>query len=350
MKARRLGFAIAMIIGLVTTTAGPANASTTHGGRIVWNQFTRDFGAMHIVARNADGTRPRDLTTPVANVYEQDPVYSPDGKWVAFNRFDFNEGDFPHGRVGIVAASGGPVTLVDLGCVDPCYEDDFPSWTPDAARIVFQRVSGFVPGNDTSAGSAVLWSANRDGSDVQRLSPPGIDGIYEDNHARFSPDGTYLIFLRSRTSDGHNAVFRMRPNGTGIRQLTPWKLDADLPDLSPATSGPTKDLVVFETFGHGAEPPETQKVATVPATCTSMPDCTSKITLVTPNVTLPDQAFNPAWSPDGTRIVYCAFRDNGPDQAPLAVITTIDADGSNSQSVSNPNLFGFRPDWTSNEG
>jgi Tol biopolymer transport system component len=177
-------------------------------------------------------------------------------------------------------------------------------------------------------------------------SPPGIDGVFEDIHAGFSPDGRYLVFVRGRNSDGHSAVFRMRPDGTQVRQLTPWELDADLPDVSPAEGGPTKDLVAFETFGHGATPPETQKIATVPATCTSLADCTRKIRYVTPDVTAPDQAFNPAWSPDGCRFAYVAFTDRGPDTAPLGVITTVRPNGRDARHVSDPAFFAFRPNWT----
>jgi len=69
----------------------------------------------------------------------------------------------------------------------------------------------------------------------------------------------------------------MRPDGTHVHQLTPWRLDGDTADLSPATHGPTKDLVAFETFGHGAPEGAQSDVATVPATCGSLADCTSKI-------------------------------------------------------------------------
>src|SRR6185369_10727408 len=97
-----------------------------------------------------------------------------------------------------------------------------------------------------------LQSGLPDGSDVQRVSEPGIDGLYEDYFARFSPDGGYIVFTRVRNDPFNSAAFRMDLDGTDIVQLTPWKLDADLVDLSPATSGPTADLAVFETYGHGA--------------------------------------------------------------------------------------------------
>jgi hypothetical protein len=41
----------------------------------------------------------------------------------------------------------------------------------------------------------------------------------------------------------------MDADGSDVRRLTPWRLDADTADLSPAASGPTEDLVAFETYG-----------------------------------------------------------------------------------------------------
>jgi hypothetical protein len=61
----------------------------------------------------------------------------------------------------------------------------------------------------------------------------------------------------------------MNADGTNIRRLTPWRLGTDVIDLSPATGGPTKNRIVFETYGMGPPKGKSQNVATVPATCSS---------------------------------------------------------------------------------
>jgi hypothetical protein len=138
----------------------------------------------------------------------------------------------------------------------------------------------------------------------------------------------------------------MRSNGTGVHQLTPWDLGGDLPDVSLARTGPTKDLVVFETYGAGPPSGLTQDIATVPATCTTIADCTSKIRYVTDNRAGPQQSFNPAWAPDGRRIAYVEFVPN-PDQTkpPSADIWTIDPNDHNRRPVSQSPLFEDRPNW-----
>jgi hypothetical protein len=138
----------------------------------------------------------------------------------------------------------------------------------------------------------------------------------------------------------------MRPDGTHVRRLTPWRLDADLPDVSTATHGPTKDLVVFETFGHGPPEGSQQDIATVPATCFPLADCTSKIRYVTNNGAGPATSFNPAWSPNGRRIAFTnVLPPPGPDSPPIADIWTVRPNGKDRQRVSHSPRFEFRPDW-----
>ena len=59
------------------------------------------------------------------------------------------------------------------------------------------------------------------------------------------PDGSRLAFWRGRaaaTGTTETAVFTVAADGTGLRQLTPWKLLAGDPDWSPDGS-----VIVFGT-------------------------------------------------------------------------------------------------------
>ena len=194
------------------------------------------------------------------------------------------------------------------------------------------------------ARSAVLYTARLDGSGMRRLSQRGIEPAYEDYHARFDASGRNLIFLRFRNSDGKTAVFRMRRDGSGVHQLTPWRLAADVPDLSLATHGATRNLVVFETFGSGPPKGSEQDIATVPATCHPLAACVREIRYVTHNGAGPHTSFNPSWSPDGQRIAFtqALFRDGKP---PVGDIWTMRPNGRDRGKVSRSPRFDFRPDW-----
>jgi hypothetical protein len=329
-----------------TTAATRAVAHQPHGpaqaGRIVWTQvLNSQFTRARLVSARPDSSGFRVLTHPGPKRFDIDAVVSPDGRWVLFER------DLPSGRsvLGMVGAGGGRVHIVPVRCTDPCAGLGNPGWAPDGRRIVFTRVMGpFDAPPGQSARSAVLYTARPDGSGLHRLSQRGIEPVYEDYHARFDASGKYLIFLRLRNRDGKTAVFRMRCDGSQIRQLTPWRLAADVPDLSLATRGPTRNLVVFETFGQGAPKGREQDIATVPATCHPLAACVRKIRYVTHNGAGPQTSFNPSWSPDGQRIAFtqALFASGKP---PAGEIWTIGPDGHGRQQVSRSPRFDFRPDW-----
>jgi Tol biopolymer transport system component len=158
-----------------------------------------------------------------------------------FNGHDYRQG-FEVESVAVVGARGGPTKQLDLGCVDPCVSA-LPSWAPDGQHLVFTRVVG--PFSNDNATSAVPWSARPDGSDLRRISPPGVDDIYEDANARFSPDGSYIVFVRLSVELERAAIFRMKPDGTDAGQLTPWDLTCPTirrPRAPHARPGHVRDL------------------------------------------------------------------------------------------------------------
>jgi Tol biopolymer transport system component len=337
---------VAVLTSLLAMAVLPAASFGSGGhrdGRIAWSRIALDGPEIQIVTARPDGSALRVLTPPTEGVQDLDPKWSPDGSRILFER------DLPTGRVQIVVvrANGRGERVIDTHCAAPCDSDQMPTWTPDGRHIVFTRVVGPFDRPGGSAASAVLWIADVDGTDVRRLSEPGVDGVYEDYQAHWSPDRSYIQFLRVRNEPFNSAVFRMRPNGTGVRQLTPWEIDADITDLSQARRGPTRDRVVFETYGHGGQ---AQNIATVPATCPTLATCTARIRYATSNA--PDgltNSINPAWSPDGSRIAFAEWTSPAPGEPDTgdwyADIFTMDPRGHHRRLVSPGAEFSFRPNW-----
>jgi Tol biopolymer transport system component len=337
----------AAALTLTVTCASAAQASATRDtgkpstkGIIVWTTRT-DTGAEHLLIARADSSRQRVLTPALPNFDDLNAQVSPDGNWVAY------EHDNPDtANIHLVHPDGTNDHVVDVGCVNECIVAAEPTWLSND-RIAFSLVKGPFDPVTGNAASAVLWSSRLDGSDVRRLSPAGIDGAYEDNYLHISTDRSYLTFQRIRNADHHSALFRMTTSGRAVQQLTPWEISADVNDLSTARRGPTKDLLVFESYGRGTSESTFADIATVPATCTSLADCTSKIHWLTDNQATGRRNANPQWSPDGANLVF-TDRPNFTDQN--VEIFTMRYLGTERRKISTSTAFDYRPTWgTSDE-
>ena len=89
-----------------------------------------------------------------------------------------------------------------------------PSVSPQGDRIAFSWIGE-------------IWSANIDGSDIQRLT----NNDATDGQPIFSPDGKRIAFISDRT--GSNQIFVMAHDGSEIRQATFHSAGYELSDWFP---------------------------------------------------------------------------------------------------------------------
>ena len=345
-----LGLALSAVLAIALihpANASPQATTTSRGSGpdrsvMAWSRALEDFSAIRIVVGRPDGGPVRELTDSVNGVEDIDPKFSPDGSRILFER-DLPDGDV---QIMVVNVDGTGERVLPLGCVDPCVADVGPTWAPDGRHVYFTRVMSPFDDEDNAA-SAVLHRSTLDGRRLTRISPPGIDSVYEDYGASFAPAG-YMVFIRYRNADGKTAAFR-HDRGGRLTQLTPYALDADTLSVSPAASGPSKDLIVFETFGHGAPDGTASAVATVPSTCRSVVACAPHVRYLTSPESLPLQHFNPTWSPDGREIAYVRFSYVEPGPA-TGDIWRMTWNGKDKRPVSASPRFEFRPAWGTAKG
>ena len=131
---------------------------------------------------------------------------SPDGKWLLYD----NEG--PGGADIFICLLDGshPINLTNR----PASKDYKPYWAPDGNSIVF---------TSNRDGNLEIYSMDIDGNNQRNISNHPSD----DEQPIFSPNGQWISFRSSRAGDNNQELFRIRPDGTGLQQLTDspsWEL------------------------------------------------------------------------------------------------------------------------------
>jgi len=92
----------------------------------------------------------------------------------------------------------------------------FPRWSPDGSAIAFGDIAG--------GPSAIYWVAIGH-DDLHRVTTPHFD-TYPD----WSPDGRWIAFRRGING---SQLFAIRPDGTGLTQLTYGPGNKELPRWRP---------------------------------------------------------------------------------------------------------------------
>jgi Tol biopolymer transport system component len=277
------------VLALRTPSSAPsiaASVAPTVSGQIVFEDSGQDFLYSQVWIENADGSNVRKL---VSDSFTDAAVsLSPDGRTAVFYRFPVDP-KLP-GTVLLVNADGSGLHELDTGSrakgCDAGPEGD--AWSPDGRRLVYARFCFDKAGTFVESG---LWTINVDGTGVRRVTTGTTASHTEDHRAGWSPDGKQLVFERIDTSAAPEraAIFTVGVDGKNLRQVTPWKLDANDPDWSPDGT-----LIAFNST---AEPSPTQNIWTI------KPDGTGVAQLTTYNEA-GQATFHPSWSPDGTQILY----------------------------------------------
>jgi hypothetical protein len=157
-----------------------------------------------------------------------------------------------------------------------------------------------------------------------------------------TPDGAFVTWTRLRLSDGKSTIMRVDVDGDDPAPILPWGLGVEVYDLSHATSGPTKGLVLFEAYGRGDPDATFVDLGTVPWLCNGVKQCRKKIDWLTNNKASGRRNANPHWSPDGRDYV---FTDRANIDTEDVQIWTAEFGTDERREISTSKRFDYRPDW-----
>jgi TolB protein len=283
-QSRAMGLAsVALVAAASIAGTGPASAAVPGGnGQIVFSSEPSATTHGQLFSVRPDGSDLHQLTR-FTNSDAQHASWSATGSRLVFER------DFAN-RAVIEMRNGdrGALTLLI-----PHGLQGMPAYSPDGRTIVFDRT---LPREDA------LWIMRADGTKLRQLThdpPSGAGECRCESSPVFSPDGTRVAFVRHVT-DTKTAAFVVNVDGSGLEQLTPWRLGvSDKLDWSPDGS---RILI-------SAPPVERADAAT--NVYTVHPDG-SGLTQITHETTPGVDDIAECFSPDGTKIVVAKAAGDGP--------------------------------------
>jgi dipeptidyl aminopeptidase/acylaminoacyl peptidase len=315
---KRLWPAIALVGLCVSLTAATGGTSAEGGGGATRNgliAFMRPgtVGDYDVWAVRPDGTRLRRLTRSPLGRDDHNPVWSPDGTTVLFERRRDNEsaagGDE---ALYTVDAYGGHFHQV-THCSGTCWSDSDPSWSDDGTQIAYSRATG--PRTADAPALVAIAIANADGAAARTVSTPPSG--FEDHYPTWSPDGGTIVFQRDWSGDPARASMLVAVNvETGAEQvvytLPPWAPNAGIPKFAP-----NGKLILF-SFWCAFEPcPPGSRSARTSRLATIRPDGTGLRVLQ-----LKALGDTGTWSPDGTTITYRCQPKTGLAEGDFRLCTT----------------------------
>jgi Tol biopolymer transport system component/tRNA A-37 threonylcarbamoyl transferase component Bud32 len=341
-------------IALTTLPGVEFYPSFSHDGDDVaftWTEPKQDNPDIY-VQRIGSGS-PLRLTTDPLNDYN--PVWSPDGRWIAFLR---SQPRAPSGlrsrELRLIPSLGGPErNLADIRSQDfagGLYPDAvYLAWSPDSSSLVVTDSPG-------EGQPDALFVVSLETGERRRLTNPRSP-VLADTSPAVSPDGRSLAFLR-RTSWGSGEL-HLLPLGKGLKaagepeRLTPAELRADYPAWMPdgkeiifAAKGSLWRLAVAGE-NEPTRIPYVGEDGSMPAISRSQPGKPARLAYVrsfadgniwrietstpgAPASSAPVMAISSSkpeyhveFSPDGRRVAFISTRSGDPE------IWLSDPDGSN---------------------
>jgi TolB protein len=242
-----------------------------------------------------------------------DPDVDRTGSWVAFASTMHRK----TADIYIKAVNGRTLTQITT---DPA-DDVMPSFNPDGSSVAFAS---------NRAGNWDIYTISTDGTQTVQITNDADHEL----HPSWSPDGKMIAYCKFGTQSMRWEIWMVQVDNPGLRHFLDYGV---FPQWCP---DPAHSKILFQRAKQrGSRDYSIWTIDVVNGQAMYPTEIVSAA-----NAAL----INPAWSPDGSRIVFVAVIE--PDQAPGARpsqsdLWVVNLDGSNRTSLTDGQFANFQPVW-----
>lgn len=305
------------LIALVSSCSSDDNNTTpseTETGKILFEASVGDNS--HLFKMNVDGSSETQLTNyaSAGGVYTGNASWSPDGSKIVFIT-----GKDTDGGSGIYTmnANGTNITRVNHNFIGEGEQN--PKFSPDGSKILFEAKIGV---------NSNIYVMNVDGSNETQLTNyTSASGVYTGD-ASWSPDGSKIVFITGKDTDGGSGIYIMNANGTNVTRVNHNFIGNG--EQSPKFS-PNGSKILFEA-----------QIGINSHIYSMNTDGSNEIQLTNyTNGTTSVYTGDASWSPDGSKIVFITGKDTDGGSG----IYTMNTDGTNVARINHNARDEENPTW-----
>ncbi len=338
-------------IAFVSLAAGSAAAVVPDGPRLAFVRWTERPAKIELISTDPDGLQQQTIAGGGKRArplpfFLDSPAWSPDGSSIAFAAWPPGELEVGRTKIFVAAVDGSslreiPGTTGGIG----------PVFSPDGRTIAFARARE-LPQKDRDGErepdpGISTWLADVGGSGSRRLTP-WRSGL-EIAPSSFSPDGAVLALTRSR-GRRQSDVVAMRLDGTGSSVLARKASSAAYsPDGSEIAFLRLRKRTVRRTFAPG-------RTLTVTETSSDLFVMGSNGSGLRRLTNTPGRfELWPSWDPSGQRLAFVQLRGGSAEILGALgfgdAIVEVNADGTCPRTVmASANLAFYGPTWQPGPG
>jgi Tol biopolymer transport system component len=297
---------VVVVVVVLAILAAPASATFPgSNGQITFFRFDGTDESAEIWRADANGDNQIKLTDSGENRSALESDWAPSGLRIAFDS-DRNFGIDGDVQIYTMDRNGGDVQQVTTG--DGFHGD--PAYSPTGTALAIEADWGDYPAKEGIYLIPTVGPVEEaDATKVVGIPAKGV-GVSE---PQFSPDGNWIAFTTFKNCDRFNershhpqptgcttAIFRVHPDGTGLKRLTDWGNNASYADWSP-----DGQWIAHDTGDNG-------KLGQHGGIWLMRPDGSNDHEIISGSpLTQKRVSFynNPVFSPDGTSLAFTHFLD-----------------------------------------